>query len=240
MTTDTPPIFAVPDIHGQAEMLRGALDRIAEDPASGSPIVFLGDYVDRGPDSAGVLDQLIAGQQAGLPWITLLGNHDRYMRNFLNGTGPQYPESLSWLSQNIGGRKTLDSYGVDTDKRRTEADIRADAISAVPAAHRAFLDRLELMHLTPAHIFVHAGIRPGVPLNDQQEHDLIWIRGDFLDDTTDHGRLVVHGHTALQGPVAYPNRVNLDGGAGFGRPLSTAVLLGREVFVLGGGGRVRL
>lgn len=234
------PIYAIGDIHGQRGMLDRALALIAADADAGAPVVFLGDYVDRGADSAGVLECLIAGQAAGQPWIPLMGNHDRYMRNFLNGSGPQYPESLSWLDPRIGGRSTLKSYGVDVAPNRPEADIRTDALTAVPASHRAFLDRLDVMHQTPEHIFVHAGIKPGVPIDEQAEADLLWIRDRFLMDPRDHGRLVVHGHTALEGPVHYGNRLNLDGGAGYGRPLSAAVLLGRDAFLLTGGGRVRL
>ncbi|MFZ5964405.1 metallophosphoesterase [Thalassococcus sp. BH17M4-6] len=234
------PIFAVGDIHGQPDMLRAALDLIDADADTGAPVVFLGDYVDRGPDSRAVLDILANGLAEGRPWITLLGNHDRYMRNFLNGSGPQYPERLGWLHPNIGGRTTLESYGVDVGDRRTEEAIRRDAMQAVPAAHRAFLDRLRTMHLTEDQIFAHAGIRPGVPLDQQEEHDLIWIRDPFLMDTRDHGRLVVHGHTPQQGPVHLGNRLNLDGGAGFGRPLSAAVLRGRDAWLLGKGGRIKL
>ncbi|MGR3273205.1 serine/threonine protein phosphatase [Thalassococcus profundi] len=234
------PIFAVGDIHGQAGMLAAALDRIAADPDAGAPVVFLGDYVDRGPDTRGVIDLLCEGQAAGLPWVLLMGNHDRYMRNFLDGRGPQKPERLSWLDPRVGGRSALRSYGVDVGETRPEADIRADALEAVPARHLDFLRGLKTCHDTEAQIFVHAGLRPGVPLAKQAEHDLLWIRDTFLDDPRDHGKLVVHGHTALDGPVHYGNRLNLDGGAGYGRPLSAARLVGRRAWLLSGRGRIAL
>lgn len=237
------PIFAIGDIHGQIDMLDKALDLIDQSPETEAPVVFLGDYVDRGPDSRAVINLLMAGQEAGANWIVIKGNHDRYMTRFLGDA--QYcdantTKNYHWLAGPIGGRETLRSYGVDVDERRSYEDIQADALEAVPQAHRDFIDGLPLIHETDDHIFVHAGIRPGVPLEQQVEDDLIWIRKGWLEDESDHGRLVVHGHTALETPQHYGNRLNLDGGAGYGRPLLPAVLFGRDAFLIGDHGRIRL
>ncbi|WP_146590367.1 metallophosphoesterase [Puniceibacterium confluentis] len=231
------PIYAIGDIHGQVGELDGALARIEVDEDSSAPVVFLGDSVDRGPDSRAVLQTLIDGQARGRPWITLLGNHDRYMRNFLNGSGVRPPEYLDWLDPRIGGQSTLASYGVDADSRRHKSDIRADALQAVPQSHLKFLDNLHPMHETAEQIFVHAGLRPGIALAQQSEHDLIWIRDGFLEHTDDFGRLVVHGHTALRAPRHYGNRLNLDSGAGYGRPLTAALIRGRAAWNLTRDGR---
>ena len=234
------PIFALGDIHGQHAALCRALDWIAADPAAGAPVVFLGDYVDRGPASREVIDTLIQARDEGHPWTFLMGNHDRYMRNFLTGQGTGGFEPLPWLAPNIGGRETLASYGVDVDPRRLDADIRTDALDAVPQSHLAFLRDLEVLHMTDRYIFVHAGIRPGVPLSMQSEDDLLWIRDAFLQDPRDHGRLVVHGHTAGIYPSYHGNRLNLDGGAGFGNPLVPALLTEDGIYTLNAVGRARL
>lgn len=234
------PYFAIGDIHGQIDMMHQALDYVMADPDAGAPIVFLGDYVDRGPNSRAVLELLIAAKSHGQNWIMLKGNHDRYMTRFLGDA--HYRDSNTranyhWLADPIGGKKTLESYGVDVDPRRDVEDIHKDSVEAVPQEHIDFIESLPLMHVSDDHIFVHAGIRPGVALDEQVEDDLIWIRKGFLEDETDHGRLVVHGHTALQSPCRYVNRLNLDGGAGYGRPLVPARLLGGDAWGLSSFGR---
>ena len=141
-----------------------------------------------------------------------------------------------WLEANLGGTATLASYGIDA-RSRPVAQVRAEARERIPVRHQAWLDALPRLHETEAHIFVHAGIRPGVPLDAQDPWDLVTIREEFLHDTSDHGRLVVHGHTAAEGPFHAGNRVNLDGGAGFGAPLCVAVLNGPDVALLTDRGR---
>ena len=239
----TQPLFAIGDIHGQYDAMQNALEQIEADPDFPARVVFLGDYLDRGPHAKKVIQCLIDGIASGRDWVALMGNHDRYMLKFLDA--PRYREPstrdlLEWLDDRIGGRETLASYGVDAYGRRTPEEIHADAIEAIPQAHIDFIRNLPLMHVTDDHIFVHAGIRPGVALEDQVEEDLIWIRKGFLEDTRDHGRLVIHGHTALEVPQRYVNRVNLDGGAGYGRPLYPAVIEGDKVSLLTGGTRVPL
>jgi serine/threonine protein phosphatase 1 len=234
----TEALYALGDIHGQRAALEAALARIGPEPEA-APIVFVGDYIDRGPDSAGVVALLMAAQQSGAPWICLQGNHDTFLPEFLAGPDPDDPYGwigTRWLSNGFGGRETLASYGVDADPRRPLSAILEEAREAVPAAHADWLRNRPRMHVTEAHVFVHAGIRPGVPLKAQDPEDLIWIRGDFLNDPRDHGRLVVHGHTACDVVERHPNRLNLDGGAGYGRPLNPVRLLGREVTLLAADG----
>ena len=234
------PIFAVGDIHGQVQELDRVLTYISNDAEAGAPIVFLGDYVDRGPDSKAVIEALIQLRKSGQEIVTLKGNHEALMMDFLDGHGDLQAQGYNWLAENIGGRKTLESYGVNCGVRRSVEAIRKDALKAIPNEHLDFLRDLELMCVTDDHVFVHAGIRPGVPLEQQVEQDLIWIRGAFLDDPRDHGHLVVHGHTPTEF-VDFPgNRLNLDGGAGFGRPLIAALLKGRDVWTLNAMGRARV
>lgn len=223
-------VYAIGDIHGHLEKLEAAHALIGEDKARvndpDAPVVHVGDLVDRGPDSRGVLDYLARGLADGQPWVVLKGNHDRMMRRFLEPERLRDPlrTDLHWLQDNIGGRATLESYGVDTDPARGTEAIHADARAAVPQGHLAFLDSLAIRHLLPGLCFVHAGIRPGVPLDDQTEDDLVWIREPFLSDTTDHGRLIVHGHSPVARVTHYGNRLNTDSAAAFGGPLSAVVL----------------
>ncbi|EIE50162.1 serine/threonine protein phosphatase [Salipiger aestuarii] len=234
------PIFAVGDIHGYLDQLHLALETIEREGGTGATTVFTGDFVDRGPDSRGVIETLMQGQAQGRPWVCLLGNHDRYLLRYLDFLAYQDRRTsrpLYYTDPPIGGDKTLESYGVDVDVRRWPEDIHADAHKAIPQAHLDWIAGLPLIYETQDQIFVHAGLRPGVALHDQEQSDLVWIREPFLSDTTDWGRVVVHGHTALQAPEAYVNRINLDGGAGYGRPLVPCVIEGRKGYALGANGR---
>ncbi|MEM1131045.1 MAG: metallophosphoesterase [Pseudomonadota bacterium] len=237
------PIHAIGDIHGHLSQLEAALDAIERHGEPSAPVVFLGDLVDRGPASRAVIETVMAGQAAGRPWICLMGNHDRYILRFLEHPGyddPNTSRPLNWLDPPLGGRHTLASYGVDVAENRPLEQIHADAREAVPQSHLDWIAALPRYHETAEHIFVHAGLRPGVPLAEQREDDLVWIRDPFLTHDGDWGRLVVHGHTALQRPELYPNRLNLDGGAGYGRPLYPALLHGRAVSLLDRSGATRL
>lgn len=236
-------IYAVGDIHGHAAALDSALALIEADGGAEAPVVFLGDYVDRGPDSRGVLDRLIDGIVAGRNWTCLLGNHDRMFLGFVSEgeiEDDRISSGRSWLDRPLGGAATLASYGVDGGAHRPLETIAEEARAAVPEAHLDFVASLPLWHAAPELVFVHAGIRPGVPMEEQVEDDLIWIRAGFLNDTRDHGPLIVHGHTALEHPTAFPNRVDLDGGAGYGNPLWPAVFEGRDCWLLKAGGREKL
>jgi serine/threonine protein phosphatase 1 len=237
--------YAIGDIHGQLEKLEVAHAFIAEDMAQhgSAPVVHVGDLVDRGPDTQGVIDYLMAGQARGEDWVVLKGNHDRMFTGFLAAKDhhdPRLIATLSWLHPRLGGAATLASYGVANAADRPIAAVHAEALAAVPMAHRDWLEALPIIHHTPEVVFVHAGIRPGVPLAAQVEDDLVWIREPFLSDTTDHGPLIVHGHTVVDAPTHYGNRVNIDAGAGYGGPVTAVVMEGREVFHLTASGRVPL
>jgi serine/threonine protein phosphatase 1 len=236
--------YAIGDIHGHLEKLKTAHALIAVDrKACGdadAPVVHVGDLVDRGPDSRGVLDYLCKGTASGHRWVSILGNHDRMFAGFLDDADHHdrgLRPDLHWFDPRLGGAQTLASYGVGTDDRMIH-DVHDQAVQAVPQAHRDFIRGMPAHYLRGEALFVHAGIRPGVDLHDQTEDDLVWIRKGFLEDTRDHGVLVVHGHTALDQPVHYGNRLNIDGGAGYGRPLVPVVIEGRDAWLLTPQGRV--
>ncbi|WP_209426373.1 metallophosphoesterase family protein [Pararhodobacter sp. SW119] len=236
--------YAIGDIHGHLDLLRTVHDWIEADRArtgdTEAPVVHLGDLVDRGPDSPGVIDYLMRGQEDGRNWVVLKGNHDRMFSIFLDDPKAQDPglrQQFSYLHPAIGGAETLEAYGVRSAANRPLAKVHADAMVAVPAAHRAFLAGLPT-HLERGPVFyVHAGIRPGVPLHEQTETDLVWIRAPFLEHGGPHPWLVVHGHTAIEAPTHYGPRVNIDSRAAYGGPLTAVVVEGREVCVLGPDGR---
>lgn len=236
-------IYAVGDIHGQKSMLEGALERIEKDGGPDAEIVFLGDLVDRGPDSAGVIELLRSGIEAGRNWTVLRGNHDRLYSYFLEDLprpDPQILLGMDWFSDRIGGRGTLESYGIEVADTARYYQIHPVAREVIPQAHVDFMANLPAYHLHDDLLFVHAGIRPGVPLEQQTEDDMCWIRHDFLNFEEPHPWLVVHGHTPEKKAVHKGNRVNLDSGAGYGRPITAAVFEGRDVAVLGENGRVAL
>jgi len=229
--------YAIGDIHGHLDKLATAHRLIAADRAAtgdhDAPVIHLGDLVDRGPESAEVVEYLSLGPARGGPWITILGNHDRMFARFVTEATAQdaaMKADYDWLHPKIGGLATLDSYGVAPAPDL--ATLHRQAQARVPASHRAFLAGLPLSFAFGPLFFAHAGIRPGVPLDQQAEDDLLWIRNPFLTDPRDHGALVIHGHTAVHAPEHHGNRVNLDTGAGFGRALSVAVFEGREVALL--------
>lgn len=235
-------IYAIGDIHGHLDLLKSAHDLIAADQArhGAAPVVHIGDLVDRGPDSRGVIEFLIAGQAEGRDWVVLKGNHDRMFTLYLTDMKAHDPglrPDLSWLHPRLGGAQTLASYGVRSPGDRPLAPVFADAQAAVPQAHRDWLQARPSLHVLGDLIFAHAGIRPGVALADQTETDLVWIRHDFLSDPRDHNGLVIHGHTAIDHATHYGNRINIDSSAAYGGPLSAVVIEGREGFLLTPTGR---
>ncbi|OED48523.1 serine/threonine protein phosphatase [Rhodobacteraceae bacterium (ex Bugula neritina AB1)] len=231
----TAPLYAIGDIHGQLAMLEEALQRIEADGGENARIVFLGDYIDRGPDSRRVVERLLQGQSEGRNWIFLKGNHDRMFSMFLE----EYPRNdtrllvgYHWLHERIGGIETLQSYGVEVSEGDRIFQVHKRARAAVPQTHLDFLGELKPYHQEGSLLFAHAGIRPGLPLESQSEDDLIWIRQEFLNDERTHPWLVVHGHTPNKQAVHCVNRINLDSGAGYGRPLTAAVFEGSECWLL--------
>ena len=206
-------IYAVGDIHGRADLLKEKFAVIDADIARnpiGRPIeVFLGDYIDRGPQSAHTLDLLI---ERGLHRETVLlkGNHEAFLLEVLRD-----PAKLEDWRQ-FGGLQTLMSYGIQPMLNPDSAE-RADLIRALtevmPNHHLKLLESLKPSFVCGDFFFVHAGVRPGIPLREQQENDLLWIRNEFLDSDENFGKFIVHGHTPVQKPDVRPNRINIDTGA---------------------------
>lgn len=234
--------YAIGDIHGRLSLLEQVHDLIQADQAREgvAPVVHLGDLPDRGPSTRGVIDFLMRGIAAGEDWLVLKGNHDRMLSMFLEAPSrrdPVLPPQYDYLHPALGGVETLASYGVEDADLRPFAEVHAEALAAVPIAHRAFLASRPLSHHAGGCFFVHAGIRPGWPLEAQTEDDMVWIREPFLSDRRGHGSLIVHGHTTLERATHYGNRLNLDSGAGYGGPLTAVAIEGRRAWHLTRRGR---
>jgi serine/threonine protein phosphatase 1 len=226
-------VYAVGDLHGRLDLL-GEMEALIEaDRQDGGRfldalIVHLGDLVDRGVDSRGVVDHLIVGSAAGPPKVILLGNHDLWLREFAATSSTDIEQASSWMR--FGGEATLRSYGVKLDPRRSEAErldqARLELQKRVPPEHAAFLSSLELAFGFGDYFFCHAGIRPETPLAQQSEADLLWIREPFLSWGGDLGKVVVHGHTVEEAPVTRVNRIGIDTGACWTGRLTCLVLEG--------------
>lgn len=219
--TDRPPpavpdgvrVHAIGDVHGRLDLLDRLLERIdEEDCAAGSrsTLIFLGDLVDRGPDSAGVIDRIIDLAAQRPDTRALMGNHEEVFLTALGGN-----EEAVKLFCRIGGRETLESYGLGPDEydRLDFAEV-GDAMRAlVPEQHRALLSAMEDMVVLGDYAFVHAGVRPGVPLEEQRPSDLRWIRGPFLESRAPADRIIVHGHSIRAEPDLLQCRIGIDTGA---------------------------
>ena len=216
-------IYAIGDIHGCADRLAAMHARIAEDatawPAERVTLIHLGDYVDRGPDSAAVLHRLLAAPPVpDAEVVNLLGNHEVMM---LDACDPRaHPGAMPFWLEN-GGAATLASYGADPEQ--------PEAHGAVPEEHLDLLRRCALQFEAGDYLFVHAGVRPGVPLDHQDPFDLVWIREPFLSFDGDLPQVVVHGHTPAAAPVIRPHRIGIDTGACFGGELTCLVLEGHRL-----------
>ncbi len=224
----TQRLYVVGDIHGCSRLLDDVLDRIARDlaiqPVAAATEIYIGDYVDRGSDSHGVLERLIRRRDAGQA-VCLAGNHEQLILAAL-----ERPEAfLRWLR--LGGRETLISYGITPPRQL--ADDMARAFLAFrkrfPEKHRSFLHSLPLLHRHGRFLFVHAGIRPGIALERQSAADLTTIRTAFLDFEGQHESYVVHGHTPVAQVDFRANRVNIDTGAFATGRLSCIVIDGTAV-----------
>ena len=207
-------VYAIGDIHGRRDLLDALIARIDADDAARGParttLVFLGDLLDRGPDSAGVVDRLIALARSGRPSRFLMGNHEEVFLKAVDGDR----QALRFLIR-IGGRNTVISYGIsDADYDAVDFDALMEMLVArVPQEHIAFMKGFEDQIRIGDYLFVHAGIRPRVELVDQAGSDLRWIRDDFLDFRGDHGCMVVHGHTITEEVDEQANRIGIDTGA---------------------------
>lgn len=240
-------IYAIGDIHGHLEQLQRVHDLIATDKAKyqleGANVVHIGDLVDRGPNSNGVIDFLKQGQENGQPWIVIKGNHDRLFHKFLsdpNWVDARLRADLYWLHPRMGGTATLASYGINADANRTMLELFTDSKDHIPAEHHGWLNALPLWFETAELLFVHAGIQPAVKITEQLEDDLLWIRNDFLTYPHPHAKMVVHGHTMVAAVEVHPNRINIDTGAGRGDRLSAIVVEGDQVWQLHSDGRREL
>ncbi len=223
--------YAVGDVHGRLDLLGPLLHDIAQDALAAQPdhkplLVFLGDYVDRGPESRGVVDLIL--QMMTWPKFevrALKGNHEEALLQFLGK--PSF--GATWMEH--GGAPTLVSYGVQPPAQRTDAEawipVRDAFAAALPPPHRAFYENLELMIEAGDYAFVHAGVRPGVPLHAQSERDLLWIRQEFLEARGRFEKVIVHGHTPMETPQLTPTRLGVDTGA-YATGVLTAVRLHHE------------
>jgi serine/threonine protein phosphatase 1 len=203
-------IFAIGDIHGCLEKLTELMNKIGIDRQNDT-LVFIGDYIDRGKYSREVIDYVIRLQSGHKNIICLRGNHEQMFLRYLDGID-------EGLYLGNGGRATLDSYGIflsdDIEKRK-------DKISA---QHRKFFQSLVPYYDTDKYIFVHAGLRPGLPLQEQALDDLLWIRYEFIESKNDFGKIVIFGHTPLPSPMIDKNKIGIDTGAVYGGPLTCVEL----------------
>ena len=224
-------VYAVGDIHGRVDLLSRLKQFVHEDAyarqAPRNVIVYVGDYIDRGENSAQVIDCLLDEPLPGFESIHLLGNHEESLVQFLGDiqVGP------AWLA--YGGIATLMSYGIappqsDRDLIRVQGELRA----ALPARHLDFMRSLPLTHVEGDYFFTHAGVRPGVALTAQEPQDLLWIRDVFLSSTADFGKIVVHGHSITDAPDVRRNRIGIDTGAFASGKLTCLVLQGQDLAFL--------
>jgi serine/threonine protein phosphatase 1 len=225
--------YAIGDVHGRLDLLMqlmAAIERDIEDrPQRKTSLIFLGDLIDRGPDSRGVIEYLRNFRHERLKPIFLGGNHEEVLLRLLNGERGILP---SWLR--YGGAQCLESYGFDP----ASLDVRSERASlaiirdVIPQSHVTFIESFADTLRFGDYLFVHAGIRPGVDLSLQSQTDLRWIRSPFLEDQSDHGMIVVHGHTISNEVEVGPNRIGIDTGAYRTGRLSALALDGEERWLL--------
>jgi serine/threonine protein phosphatase 1 len=220
-------LYVIGDIHGRSDLLDRMIAAISRDleanPIAQSLTVTLGDYIDRGPDSRGVLDRLTTNPFP-TKFIALKGNHELMFESFLRDP------SVADEWRRFGGLETLASYGIPVGSLMLgkDYDQAAEALkAAVPRSHMEFIGALRTSLLVGRYFLCHAGIRPGIPLELQSPDDLLWIRAPFLGSRVDFGKIVVHGHSPAEKPEVLPNRINIDTGAYMTNRL-TCVALGSE------------
>lgn len=233
MIGQTPPdtiIYAIGDIHGRADLLAAIHDRIATDArqrgASQKEVVYLGDYVSRGPDSPAVVDRVLEWLPHGFARVTLKGNHEDLLLRFLGG---ELDAGSLWFD--YGGHDTLAGYGVAIPDRQARdpvsvAILREHFTAVLPQSHLEFFRSLQVSYRAGDYCFVHGGVRPGVPLARQDDHDCMWIRNEFFESDSDHGAIIVHGHSIFPTPVVRHNRIGIDTGASHSGILTCLVLEG--------------
>lgn len=221
--------YVVGDIHGRLDLLDRLLEQIhgeiGPEPDDEVLLVFLGDLIDRGPDSSEVVERLRTYRHPQVRPVFILGNHEEVLLRIHAG---QTELITSWLR--FGGAQCLKSYGADPDPISVmDHESALAAIKrAIPDEHVTFLNSFVDTCRFGDYLFVHAGIRPGIELDHQRQNDLRWIREPFLRDLTDHGFVVVHGHTISRGIDEQPNRIGIDTGAYHSGILTALVIEGRE------------
>jgi serine/threonine protein phosphatase 1 len=221
--------YAIGDVHGRLDLLEQMFDLIAADrrerPCDRVFLVLLGDLIDRGPDSAGVIDFVLRARTLLPNMILLMGNHEEMLLRVLDQDTAQFRD---WLR--FGGYECAQSYGVEVGRLALldASDAAALVRSEIPDAHIAFLESFVDSFQFGDYLFVHAGIRPGVAVEDQNIRDLRWIREEFLDSNVDHQFVIVHGHTISEEPDERPNRIGIDTGAYVSGILTALCLEGAE------------
>lgn len=235
-TRSVPPgirVYAIGDVHGRLDLLRTLTAQILADISSrgdaSNHIVLLGDLIDRGPDSRGVLEFLRTFSGRAIKLHLLTGNHEEVLLRLLNGE-----KGILWSWLKFGGLETLTSYGVNGEKIRLMGEVEALAIikAGIPQAHQSFLQEFADTIRVGDYLFVHAGIQPGIELGAQGQKDLRWIREPFLSDNSDHGFFVVHGHTISDEVVERANRIGIDTGAYSTGRLTALALEGEQRWFL--------
>lgn len=213
LSEDHDVVYAVGDIHGRLDLLQHVEGKIADDIGTErrATVIYLGDYIDRGPDSRAVLEHLRSGVSQNFDRICLRGNHDEVFRRFLHAP----LEERGWLE--LGGKQTLRSYGLSPDlllDTKSDPDVIREFLDArIPTSHRDFLAAMPHWARFGNYLFVHAGVQPGVPVEEQEPDDLMWIREPFLKKGPQLPLTVVHGHTPGQAISYGPNRIGIDTGA---------------------------
>ena len=228
-------IYAIGDIHGRCDLLESLLQGIEQDgrqrPRSRTLVIFLGDYLSRGPDSRAVVDKVMSWRPPTpgvVEVVSLKGNHEDLALRFLQG---DLAAGAHWFDYD--GLDALADYGVAAPDAlaRDEASLRSlreRFARALPHSHRAFFESLSVSRCEQDYHFVHAGVRPGVTLAQQTDQDQMWIRKRFLESTVDHGAVVVHGHSVVPQPEVHPNRIAIDTGAYASGVLTCLVLDGHQ------------
>ena len=229
-------VYAIGDIHGRADLLDRLHQLIAEDAAKRAParntLIYLGDYIDRGPDSRAVIKLAASDFPDGFEKHYLIGNHEALMLGFLADPlcGP------GWQNTSIGGREVLVNFNIEPPSEFAAPEILAETAAqlnnALTAEEWRFLKGLKHSHREGHYFFTHAGVRPGVPLEKQKPEDLIWIRGPFLESDVNFGAVVVHGHSIRREVEFRSNRIGIDTGAYATGKLTCLGLQGTERWLL--------
>jgi serine/threonine protein phosphatase 1 len=222
-------IYAIGDIHGEADLLKQIHEIITADASNFNgkkTIVYLGDYIDRGEQSCQVIELLLSNPLKTFEPIYLRGNHERAMLDFIEFPGA----AATWLT--FGGREALNSYGIPLEyipSMQHVGEIAEQLDDVLPNEHRRFLTTTCIdSWQCGSYYFVHAGIRPGIDLENQTQEDKLWIRDEFLCSSINHGAIVVHGHSITMQPELLPNRIGIDTGAFNTGVLTALVLEGKE------------